>query len=1819
MDDSWSPETLHESSGPVKGPDEELERKIEHWKQELLDTGKRNKMINFRETRRSTLQILEPEMTELFNRLAFSEKPLTFQKPVNKDTDFRTYAMIALMETLNYPLDVLVGDIKTAGTIIEREKTLKNLRAKAKLAQEEQGTNILYVCFGFICWREQNRESSPWLKAPLLMMPVTLGRKSFSSPYTLSHNEDEIEVNPTLSYLFNALYHVELPPFELKNRKSIEEYLAKVEELADRHGWRIVREVSLGLFSFLKISMYHDLNDNQERILRHPVLRAMAGDREALADLPDGAEQADFDAGKPEEWHEIVDSDSSQKEAILLSRLGASFVMQGPPGTGKSQTITNIIAEALADGKKVLFVSEKAAALEVVLRRLSEAGLDDFCLSLHDYKANKKEIIDSIGANLNLEEEYTDRSDLSELAELFYDRSFLNEYAGELHQPIEPLHQSVYSVFGRLAKLQDVPWLNASVEQPEEITKEQFTVLLTCVAAFEKALRDMGGRLSENPWFRTKAVSSGQDYKMVLLRETDGLSGALRQIQTITRLMAARFGMEETNSFAAARRWVTIADILCTKPPRICGGWFANAPARGREMAAQARQHAAQFRQSRHAVLSAWDESVLEMDPGRGRTQFGADFSWISAGGNETAEQALAGHKAMAESLRQRIESILSVCHAGQRLINAQFPDTLANIRTLRRVLDLIGQTPFLEASWLDARSNADIPLLNEAVRHRANVRSLSGEILRDWEPSALDLDAEGMLGRFKTEYMGLFHFFNPGYRQDMKTLRLHLKAVGGHLDDSVAVSFLQKLRELKAEKAWFADHAGELSDLAGSQYRGEETDWVEIRESRTRALEITRAFPAAKIPEETVSAILNVTHSLQLTGEACQLAGQLSEEHLTRLREEIRKCPFIRELSEDSNLSQDILPQIDAFLTSCEAQAQAVAEFAAARKNADLRIEDLRTLLSNLSAIQDEQKWFAEQDSVLRELFLEAYQGAESDWEGILLGLSTVERLTALVGGPVPEPLVRMACEPVGEDFQREASALSALVAETEPKLEYFSAQFRETDFAQQDLGEVAARYEACMNGFGELNKWLDYVETREECDRQGLSGFTARIAELDNTVDQVQAAFEKGFYTGWLRGQLNHVPAVQSFRRRVHEQRRERFVELDVRQFDIARKRIREKIIRTYPDLNRVKKAGSELGILRHEMEKKRRIMPLRKLFRSIPGLLLTLKPCLMMSPLSVAYFLDAGSYQFDMVIFDEASQIFPQDAIGAIFRARQVIIAGDTRQLPPTNFFAANTSNSSDSYDGDEEAGEEMYDSILEETANILPNRTLLWHYRSRHEHLIAFSNQEIYHNELITFPSSNENEPDTGVEFVYVEEGVYDPAPKNVNIPEAQRIVALVREHIEKHPDRSLGVIAFSEKQQQAIDLELQRFREKHPEYEAFFAEGRADEFFVKNLENVQGDERDTIFFSIGYARTKEQKANGKPMAMRFGPLGMSGGERRLNVAITRAKINVKLVSSILPSDMDLSRTESAGVRMLRSYIEFAMNGEATLAKAQRNVRTDEFADAVAQFIRDQGFEVRQYVGCSGYKIDIAVRHPSKLVEQYVAGIECDGYSYASARTARDRDRLRSVVLTNMGWNLYRVWSAEWAKNPEVEGEKLIAFLRDAVRACDEKVRLLEEQKRSEETGRAEPEEEKALPIAQEEAPESDRAEAAEEDGQHIRRKEAEQKPEPIKAKAAEEEDRQPIRMEEGPKEAEPEKADIARKTEETGEREESEDPLIRALHKAGLRTIDNRASSSILWVLYAPEKKDAFEKIAAEYNVSGKLEKRGAIATNNVPAWRIMVK
>ena len=2186
-----------EPSAPVSTPQETpapandaLERRIERWRSALLDLGRRNRMINYRDTKRSTLKILEPSASELFGQLAFSEKALTFRKPVSREADPRTYSVIALMETMGCDLNAEVGDIKAEGTIIEREKTIRNLRSKTKLAQEEQGINILYLCFGFISWRE--RESAPWVKSPLLLMPASIGFKSLNAPFTLSKYDDDIVVNPTLDHLFNDQYNIDLPPFELKDRDSFDEYIDRVGKLVEGAGWKVIPEVSLGLLSFLKISMYHDLGDNRELIMRHPVLRAMAGDTSALKEIPPEARQPDLDSISSEKCFEVVDSDSSQEEAILLSKLGISFVMQGPPGTGKSQTITNIIAEALADGKKVLFVSEKSAALQVVLKRLADAQLDDFCLSLHDYKANKKEIVSNIGANLRLKDEYVDDLELRELSDLFRDRQFLNEYARQLHTPVEPLGMSIYAAFGRLSQHEDAGLPEADIEGVESITKEQLMSMQYSAEAFEKALKALGGRLIDNPWHGTRATEASQSYKQKLLSETQGLSDCLRSIDGISQRIETVLGTGLCGSFNGLEKLPEVCSALEDCPESMSPGWFdGETYSNARAAAAEAGEHIRQLNDCRSSILSGWDKAVLGLDAAEAAELFCGEWSGVYTGSDNSPKEAAAREHEAAETLKTSAASLTAAFREGRELIGAELEDTTDNMRVLSKVLGLAAGADCMEASWFDIAKNADIgALLSEAIRRdgirrtsweqlsgeweasvlevgedvllrfkadytpgflsdssayeadlqlldgyaRGDVRDLSaeqivkgletvikvreseewfggqgsplaqslGELYRgsatdwaeadraaakaesltalapqiseavscaneistltgeltkgwlpgilsldpeplygrftgsytesfikdraaydadikalrlcskhsepdldeqsvtgllqrvrdlrtqrrwltensaalsaafgsaftgessdisalqkaaeraqklcvsekliseavsraaalnktvallqaDWEPTVFGFDSEAMLNRFKADYNGLFHKTKASYKEDMRTLRIHAKTVGARITDDDAVELLMKLKTLREQKAWFAQMTpqlsaalgelysgdgtdwsrvgaelasaqmitkqngltdglsrcitavssgledlqrdwepsvteldaeamlgryktvytrafretcaaydedcrtmqscastadpgdrgavlemlrglrtlaekkqrlaalgGELSGVLGGLYTGEDTDWQKVSREveRSRALtgqkalmaqaaahaaeqrqlmaelsenwlpgvtevdirpildrfiarydpaflelyktysadmkllcgcrkntgslpgaaqaaaalqtaaeykaeagwlaenrsaveaalgrsfgggapdwgrvfggvsaaaQITEIYPNGAVPEKVKAALTELALSTQLSGEARRIASVLSGEAVDSFEQGFTGAGYAVRGASVSGL----MPWLESRAGDWAKQLRYTEELTAA-KSGELTYSDITALIDLLTAADNEKQWFAGREAAHRELFGDAYNGTDTPWEQIGQGLAVADRLGELFEGSVPEALIEAVCgrrEQLAEvlGYSRK---LPELLKEAAPKLDAFSAQFTDTDFRALPPLAAAERYDACLNGFDELNKWIDVTETRAECDRCGLADLTAKLTAPDCTVTGAAACFEKAFFSRWITVQLEKIPAVKGFHKRIHEQKLEHFISLDKGQQLTARKRIRQKIISTFPDQYNVVRAGSEMGILNHEMNKKMRIMPLRKLFRSIPNLLLTLKPCLMMSPLSVAYFLNAQDYQFDTVIFDEASQIFPQDAVGAIFRGKQVIIAGDTKQLPPTNFFSVNTG--AEEYDDDDSWDEEICDSVLEETAAILPGRTLLWHYRSRHEHLIAFSNKEIYQNELVTFPGSSESEPDTGVEFVYVEDGYYEPSPKNHNTVEAKRIVSLVKEHIENHPERSLGVIAFSEKQQQAILSEIQRFREKEPKYEDFFAERSEGEFFVKNLENVQGDERDTIIFSIGYARTKQQIAEGRRMSMRFGPLSLSGGERRLNVAVTRAKLNVKLVSSILPSDIDLSATASEGVRLLRSYIEFARDSRAVTRDSRMTRRPDLFAEHIARFIEAQGFTAERNVGCSEYRIDVAVRHPSETVKQFAAGIECDGISYSLARTARDRDRLRSSVLRGMGWELYRVWSAEWYKNPELEGQKLIAFIRSAIEKCDEKLRQQEQQRLEEE--------------------------------------------------------------------------------------------------------------------------------------------------------------
>ena len=444
----------------------------------------------------------------------------------------------------------------------------------------------------------------------------------------------------------------------------------------------------------------------------------------------------------------------------------------------------------------------------------------------------------------------------------------------------------------------------------------------------------------------------------------------------------------------------------------------------------------------------------------------------------------------------------------------------------------------------------------------------------------------------------------------------------------------------------------------------------------------------------------------------------------------------------------------------------------------------------------------------------------------------------------------------------------------------------------------------------------------------------------------------------------------------------------------------------------------------------------MPIRKLLSETGGLVQTIKPCFLMSPLSVSTFLESDRIIFDTVIFDEASQIFPQDALGAIYRGKQLIVVGDSKQMPPSNFF--NSSTSSDEDDEDDIYDITDFESILDVCSSIFDTKNLAWHYRSRFEQLIAFSNVNFYNGNLVTFPSATENKPGVGVDY-YCVDGVFDRQSKT-NLIEAEFIVDKIYEHIAKYPRRSLGVVAFSVAQQNLIDKLLTRKREIAPEYEWFFTGDGEEPFFVKNLETVQGDERDTIIFSVAYARDD----NGR-FIHNFGPLNREGGERRLNVAVTRAKYNVQLVASIRYTDINLDNTKSEGVRLLRSYLEYAQNGESVIERvvpAERGHESDFYLEKeIYDLLIDHGYDADTHVGYSGDKIDIGVRN--KVDSNYLIAVECDGQVYHNSRNARDRDFLRQRVLENMGWKYYRVWSTEWYKNDEFEQTRLLNFIKNTI--------------------------------------------------------------------------------------------------------------------------------------------------------------------------------
>jgi len=1528
---------------------------------------------------------------------------------------------------------------------------LLRLHRTASEAETDHGVTTLFAAFGFLKWYE-DPNSKEEVRSPLVLVPIRLGRESVEAAWTLREEDEEPVTNHCLAELLATDFKVRLPAdaeIDSDGLEGLTDYLNRVAGLVkSMPGWEVVPEAALGVFNFQKLAMWEDLKRNADRVKSHDLCRAIAGDPTVALRPPAGlVSAADLDElVPPEKVTHILDADSSQHEGIEAIKRGANVVIDGPPGTGKSQTIANAIAELLADGKTVLFVSEKTAALDVVKDRLDKCGLGDFCLELHSHKANKREVTAELGRCLEVgPETYPDVT--AELRQLAEDRERLNTYADELHRPRPPLGLTAFQAHGELARLANLPdstrWTAPDVFARDADYLRRATDTLGGLTKCRPVIEDPTG----HPWRGCRVAAVTQTGLDDARYHLDRLAAATVRLNDGTTLAdLALEGPADTVS-----RWqqaVAFARSVLDVPP-VPAAWFEADPQTA--VAAAAGLHAATTRArelagrlggfSPEAVRALTPEAASELAAG-----LKPPHELLANGPALSARERIGALRAIAERLNATIPLVTALTDTFQLLASAlRLPGTSHPVAQARKVAEVaveVADGPPVAASWWEPTRRAELQsVVARAAEDDAAAGALRARLVATFAPAAFAPDAAATVRDAAGSIGSFWRRLFPGWG----TLRQQVADwyVGAVPDRARMAADLNELAEYHRR----ADHVrqvevGYAADLVpGPAGR---PDWAATAEN----LKAVERFEKWKLPAELKTALApsGGLDRAALTDAARQVIQ--SEAEIQSAWAALLTTYAPRDAANALKQSPgELTNTIQADARTAESEATALERVVSLlRDGQDLRGEarSARTgeLLELVSA-RSQASYHARQLGVN-----DSPEAVEAkDWS---TWAETAEKLSAFLRQTARPPSPRtIAAWTDLEVRDRVTAAVRLSDAVTQDGFDEswgsVAGGLFDPDTAASDgitlsaasIPDLARWSRARLADTHRLEEWVRYVQVRRDAAALGIESVVAEVCGGRVAIDHAAATFRKRFLGLWLDALYERVPALREFAADDHDERVERFVRLDRRSIALAPARLRSSLLAhpNRPTTDGAAPPSSELGILLREANKKRRHLPLRKLFTQVPTVLSRLKPCLMMSPLAVSTYLNSPDVQFDVVIFDEASQVRPHDAVCAVYRGRQIVVAGDPKQLPPTDFFTRSTADDPDAEEADD--GTAGFESVLDVCLSLgLTRKRLKWHYRSRHEGLIAFSNKFFYNNDLVTFPSVDDGSH-PAVRFEFVKDGRFEDG---VNVIEARRTAERVIAHFRTTPDRSLGVIAFSQQQQNRILDELEALRRANPDVEGYFKEDRAERFFVKNLENVQGDERDFIILSVGYG----PDAAGK-VAMRFGPLNRQGGERRLNVAVTRARYAMSVVASMTAADIDLGRTQADGPRLLKAFLDYAERGPKALAEAISGANAAGFDSPFEQEVHDElrrrGLTVHRQVGCGGFKIDLAVTDPT-AGGRYLLGVECDGATYHSSATARDRDRLRQAVLEGLGWRLCRIWSTDWLRNREKQVQRVLAAVEAA---------------------------------------------------------------------------------------------------------------------------------------------------------------------------------
>lgn len=1522
----------------------------------------------------------------------------------------------------------------------ELNSKISALKKVIKSDREEKGANTFYAALGFLEWYEQSNSEIKHF-APLLLIKLEDIKQDNKTQQkiTFSSGEEPFIINFSLKEKLKE-FNLNLPDFSGDDTPT--KYFNKINNLIKSYPkWKIRNYITVGRFIFSRLAMYEDLNiENWKTLLssKNDLLKALFDSR-----IDEGCKDI-YDIDRDEIVNQyapllVASADSSQHSAIIDAIKGNNLVIKGPPGTGKSQTITNLIANALYANKKVLFMAEKKAALDVVFARLKYVGLEDFCLELHSDKTNISHLRAGLQKRLHRGNSSPGESVISEfeIEKLITKKRELRDYYDLLQMPIEKLNKTLYELVWQVKTLEKfiinfpIAIKNIQLENISKVKQSDIDIDIEALNGLEN-LYDNYLQSIENQndeWNNIKSCSIKIQDIDNLLNQTELILGNIKDVLEYKNNIEKSWGLNIPNTLVETNRLLENLQEynLFLEENKINSAWLEYF-----------------IDTENHEKIKNFINKIDEYN------KLYTQLSKIYRNPLLSDDELI--------NLEEVIEKLRS-----SKFFQASLEDVLSEKENIVNELENWNKNDKLkDISKLIYQKDADLSIgeicyIKDIIKEFIDAASLipsfanNIDIFKSYNWNMLD-EIEKKINNLHTEHEKLSEIFDMDFVLKIDDIRAKLSKLISYIKSSSFLSIFNA--DFRNAKSFYKSISLKIKQNKDTILKNSKvllkymTQLSEFYDNSNFSYTMSPYFKGV---DTNINDMQKVRNLFEKISEGSIIYGEeitqkvynycTSKENFDSFQKIINLAKSYSQFALSSSL-RDVNQLYNEYYIELNNKNIIISlldkNFINLFINQKILIEDISKSILLLKKLQNYHSSI-EIDNKLLPIIPNLTLGIQSDTsilKNILLFIEKIQNDCNIKNFAnfikfISTGILMDIIEDV-KNYNDKTLNLGKKISDIEELFIFAGNGYQKKAYEGKSLIELLAYFEKLLHNKDAIYHICVFFDALRQAEKQRYGSLVSYIHENNFSFQNISNIYLFLVYNHFIKNIKNDkwIDFIPNKMKELTD---------DIRNLDNDVFKLNgKKLIQVLEKINipmgynsdRVSKK-TELQLIKHQLSEHCRKIPIRRFIYQAGRAIQALKPCFLMSPIAVAQYIPSQSIEFDLLIIDEASQMYFEEALGGIFRSKQIVVVGDNNQLPPTPFFHKSNSQEDDHEENEDDAinGSSILDACLMQG---FENRELLWHYRSKDSSLIAFSNNKFYNDTLNIFPTPVVNSEINGVQCCHVE-GIYQ---NRQNEKEADAIIREIKNFVRCYPEKSLGIATINVTQKNLLEKKCELLQNEDQKFKEYCDKWSStlESFFVKNLENVQGDERDYIFVSTVYGPETE---DGRVL-QRFGPINGKYGHRRLNVLFTRAKYGLKLFTSLKSEDIIVSAQSTPGVEIFRDYLLYAETRRIENGTLTERGFDSAFEKRVYDILTSKGYEIDKQVGVKGFFIDLAVKHP-KNKAYYAVGIECDGAPYHSTKSARDRDCIRQSVLESLGWKIYRIWSTDWFHNTEKEIQKLLSYL------------------------------------------------------------------------------------------------------------------------------------------------------------------------------------